>query len=75
MSHKFYHDRPFVAMATKRNCPAKNGYNSPCIRDISKILRLTGGIRGQAIERCQLNFRTTDPDCHSNKIVDIMAIT
>jgi len=46
MSHKFYHDRPFVAMATKRNCPAKNGYNSPCIRDISQDFASNRGYSG-----------------------------
>jgi len=33
-----------------------------------RSLRLTGGFRGRAIERCQSNSTTTDPGCHGNQI-------
>ena len=33
-----------------------------------RFLRLTGGFRGLAIERCQANFSATDPGCHGNEI-------
>jgi len=34
----------------------------------SRYLRLTGGFRGPAIERCQANSSATDPGCHGNEI-------
>jgi len=34
----------------------------------SRFLRLTGGFRGRAIERCQSNSTTTDSGCHGNEI-------
>jgi len=33
-----------------------------------RFLRLTGGFRGRAIERCQPNSTSTDPGCHGNEI-------
>jgi len=32
-----------------------------------RSLRLSGGFRGRAIERCQSNFTATDPGCHGNE--------
>jgi len=34
----------------------------------SRFLRLTGGFRGPAIERCQSNSTTTDPGCHGEEM-------
>jgi len=33
-----------------------------------RFLRLTGGFRGLAIERCRTNSSATDPGCHGNEI-------
>jgi len=55
-----------VAMATKFELKFAI---TRLIREISpRFLRLTGGFRGLAIERCQSNFSATDPGCHDNEI-------
>jgi len=55
-----------VAMATKFELKLAI---TRLICEISpRFLRLTGGFRGRAIERCQSNYTTTDPGCHGNEI-------
>ena len=58
----------FIFKLGARQIWVKIGYNSGCMRDISKILASGGVFRGWAIKRCQANSSTTDPGCHGNEI-------
>jgi len=64
---KFYHDQS--PLPWQRNLD-KIGYNSACIKDIPDIFRITGGVRGRAIEWRQTNSTTTNPRRHGNEIWD-----
>jgi len=55
-----------VAMATKFEL--KLAITRLLCEISQRFLRLTGGFRGLAIERCQSNFSATDPSCHGNEI-------
>jgi len=55
-----------VAMATKFE--TKSAITRLVYEISPRSLRITGGFRGQAIQQCQSNFKTTDPGCHGKEI-------